>query len=538
MNCQQCQQILDDLLVNRPDEANHAELVTHLDACPQCAHEHRLANQVLASLDLAHEFRASPELKKRILSAVSVDVETRFRPTTARLRQVNLTRPILAVGLAASLLLAGAFLLWSGPGGDAPVQVKMPAFRLISQAYAAEEAIFAGDAIVYIANQIVVKPVADPMLARMRWFPIMSLEATGKRRFHQLKLSAKPGEGYIVEDQTWYDPATGRFVRTLTADGRQIYANSYDGQAVYWLEPETDVGSRVVKRPREPQFQFPKSPAELLGIGAGLPSRFDERDKSLVSDAGEVKLDDGSTGRVVKLGFPEPDAVGKTNAYFLVTIRKDDNKIAKMEFVADEKSLFVVRRVKTENVKEPAIAWDLAGIVSPAGKTQEKRTATISPDMVVSGVSVQHMVEKAGFPTYIFEADPSWAGKRQITDVLDIVSPPRRMFAITYHADDGRHVVLVQSPTYNKMLGPMTKLGKLVYTSPSGVKVWSGPRDKWLAGILIQSARATIKDPPSENRMGYLLETPDGTYPALAINGQVTDKEVHGLIDDLVPAKR
>ena len=154
--------------------------------------------------------------------------------------------------------------------------------------------------------------------------------------------------------------------------------------------------------------------------------------------------------------------------------------------------------------------------------------------MVISDVSVERMVERASFPTYIFQSDPPWAGERQITDVLDIVSPPNRMFAVTYRADDGRHVVLIQAASYNKMGATLAKLGKVVYTSPGGIKVLSGERDQWLAGILLQSARASIKDPPSNNRTGYLLETPDGTFPALAINGQLTDEELHGLIDSLV----
>ena len=158
--------------------------------------------------------------------------------------------------------------------------------------------------------------------------------------------------------------------------------------------------------------------------------------------------------------------------------------------------------------------------------------------MVVPNVAVRHMVEKADFETYIFASGPPWAGQRVITDILDIASPPHRMFAISYRGEDGRHVVLVQSYTYNKMLGPKAKsmLAKLVYTSPTGVKVWSGPLDKWLAGILLQSARSTIKDPPSEERTGYLLETPAGTFPILAINGSLSDDELHGLIDSLVPA--
>jgi hypothetical protein len=86
------------------------------------------------------------------------------------------------------------------------------------------------------------------------------------------------------------------------------------------------------------------------------------------------------------------------------------------------------------------------------------------------------------------------------------------------------------------MLSPMTKIAKVVYTSPNGVNVLSGPQDKWLAGILLQSSRAIIGDPPSEDRTGYLLQTPEGTFPALAVNGQLTDEELHALVDGLVRA--
>ncbi len=105
--------------------------------------------------------------------------------------------------------------------------------------------------------------------------------------------------------------------------------------------------------------------------------------------------------------------------------------------------------------------------------------------MVVPDVSVEQMVKKADFTTYVFSKAPSWAGERQITDILDVASPPHRMFLTTYRAKDGRHVVLMQSFSYNKMLGPFVKTGKVVYTSPSGIKVWSGPRDEWLAKILL-----------------------------------------------------
>ena len=121
--------------------------------------------------------------------------------------------------------------------------------------------------------------------------------------------------------------------------------------------------------------------------------------------------------------------------------------------------------------------------------------------------------------------------------MLDIVSPPRRAFSVAYRAKDGRHVVLAQVPSYNRMLGPMMKMARLLYTSSNGVKVWSGPQDKWMADILLQSSRAAINDPPSKDSSGYLLETPAGTFPVLAINGQLSENELHVLIDDLAPAK-
>jgi hypothetical protein len=34
------------------------------------------------------------------------------------------------------------------------------------------------------------------------------------------------------------------------------------------------------------------------------------------------------------------------------------------------------------------------------------------------------------------------------------------------------------------------------------------------------------------------LESPAGTFPTLAINGQLTDEELHALVDSLVPAKQ
>jgi hypothetical protein len=541
MNCRQCRELLDNLLVAREDEATRAELRPHLEHCPDCAREHAAAEQALALITLSQDFRASPDLRERIMNAISEIAVADVRPVQKRFAARKILRRGLTVAAAAALVVAAVYLYRPGPGPGPGVNepVTFSAMGLFAKACAAEEAVFTGDGLVHIENEIVVKPTADPNWARMRWLPIISLEPTGKPRFHQLSLPAEVDQGYSVRDESWYDPASGRFARLLTVDEKPLFANAYDGKAVYWLELVDGATPKVLRRKVSEDFQAPKSPAEYLGIAAGIRTSLDKKNEDLVTDAGEATLDDGTKARVLKVAFPEPegDAPG-FNAHHLFTIREDNNTIAKMEFFADEKSLLVIRRVRCELVENPGVPWNLAGGERQVEESQSTSPIKITPDMVVPNVTVEHMIEKADFETYVFSTDPPWAGQRQIGDILDIVSPPHRMFAITRKANDGRHVVLIQSPSYNKMLGPMAeKMGKVVYTSPGGVRVLSTSRDQWLAGILLQSARGAINFTPSDNRTGHLLQTPSGTYPALAVNGQVTDEELHALIDSLVPAK-
>ena len=93
-------------------------------------------------------------------------------------------------GLAALLLLVVSLFL---PSSQALVE--MPALGLIREAQAAEAQLFAGEGIASVVTEIIVKPVSDPDLARLRWCTIVSVEASGKPRFHQLSLPAGPGEG-------------------------------------------------------------------------------------------------------------------------------------------------------------------------------------------------------------------------------------------------------------------------------------------------------------------------------------------------------
>jgi anti-sigma factor (TIGR02949 family) len=540
MDCRQVIEYLDDFLAAELDETERAELAAHLEICPSCAREYALAKRTMALLQPSQEVHASSNLKERIMNAIAETNAANHESATIHRRRINLWRPAWIVGVVASLLLLALLHQWLGrtraPSLD--TGVSLSGFGLFSQAWAREDALFDREEIVHLVNEIVVRPVPSPELARMRWIPLVSLDTKGKPRFNQLRLPAKPGEGFTILDETYYDPHGGRFSRVMTLEGKPVFANSYDGEAIYSLGVGPSGAERVARNPIASDFKPLKRPAEFLGIAAGMPRELDENDKSLFSEAGEATLSDGSKGRMIKAAFglnSGPDTL--SNAYWLFTIRETDNTIVQREWFVGDQSVLLIRRLRAETVEHPSTAWNLSGIQKTAVPSQAAPGVCVTPDAVIPDASIRDMVERADFETYIFAHDPPWAKERRISDILDVASPPHRMYSILYRAEDGRHVVLVQSYTYNTMLGPVAKEGRLVYESPTGFKVWSASTDKWLAGILLQSSGYMLKEPPSPDRTGYLLESPAGTFPAIAINGKVNDEELHALVNSLVPAR-
>jgi len=410
-------------------------------------------------------------------------------------------------------------------------------FRLLAQACAAEESLFLGADIIHIQNEIIVQGhggTPPPEGLDHTWLPMCSVKADGSLRFNQLKLSIEP-ESYVVTDHSWYDPVTGRFARVLKTGGRVFFANSYDGQSVYTTASRADGTLELVGEAVGAPFTPPQSPAEYLGLAAGLKTSLTE-ETTQVQSVEQGALPDGTPAHIFKVGIPGPD--GQLNAWWLFRVRDEDSTIAEKEFVVAGRSRLLIRRVLTKPVEAPEVSWSLDEIEALIGEGEAGQKVSVTPDMVIPRVSVHHMVERADFETYVFKTQPAWTGEIEITDCIDPASPGGRMFIMTARAGDGRHLVLVQSPTYNKMLGNVVKQGNVVYTSPNGFKVWGGGPQKWFSQILLQSARASIKDPPSEDRIGYVLESPAGTFPALAVNGPVSDEELHNLVDSLVPARQ
>ena len=532
MNCKNVRTCLDHLLIDELSEEINSDVMEHLSQCRRCAHEYETAMRALASIRLSQTVQASPDLKKRIMNKIIETHDARY-PEKKSFWRFGFGKPALVAGIALVLLFAGSMYFRS-----ASEKKNLLSVNLLTDAWAAEKAVFEKEGILYLENEIIVKSVSDPVMSRMRWFPVISLEANGKPRFHQLNLPAEQNEGYIVHDESWYDPETCRFMRLFSVDGVPVYAYSFDGASVYMLEPDSDGHYRITGAPVAGEFVPPQKPAGFLGIAAGLPSGIDEKDTGDVSDEGESTLGDGSIVKVLKVGFPNESPVLAKSSYVLYKIRKDDATIAEIEWIARKLTLLIIRRVRTETLDNPDVRWNLDGFDTTANSAPERPKAGMKSDMIVQDVSVRHMIENADFETYVFASDPSWTHRRTITDLLDIVSPSHRMFTVVYSANDGRHVVLIQAHTFNEHFGLLRKGCILKYTSPNGFKVWSGLQNKWMAKVLLSSAQSVLHDTPSDDRTSYILESPGGTFPCIAINGQVTGEEFHELIDSLSPARK
>jgi hypothetical protein len=54
-----------------------------------------------------------------------------------------------------------------------------------------------------------------------------------------------------------------------------------------------------------------------------------------------------------------------------------------------------------------------------------------------------------------------------------------------------------------------------------------------MATIMLQSVFSVTKQSPTDKPTAYVIETPDGTFPCMAINGALNEDELHALVDDL-----
>jgi hypothetical protein len=450
----------------------------------------------------------------------------------------------------------------------------MSSVELLAKAQAAEQALFKGDKIVHIMSEITVyrnsynpkvneliEKLANPKLSGEEldkinrelisswmafWLPMCSMKANGDKMITEIRLAKDANQPYTIYDNAWYEPSTGRFVRTMETDDKLLFANAYDGESVSITETTPDGKIQLKGESITADFKAPENPAEFLGMTAGVRQCLVDRCFTQpVQGIAKDTLEDGTPVLVYTVGFR--DFWNKLSSYYLFKIRQTDEIIAQIEYFYMGQPQLLVRRVASEQVDKPGYSWNLAELSSKDLAEQTPGPVTVAADVAIPNVSVRHMVDKAEFEPYIFATDPNWTQKREIIDVVDPMNPPKRMFVIAYTPkdDDPRMVLLIQSLTHNKYMSTMTrqmqahmeelkKQGVSITEFANGCKLYrnTGGEAYWTEVCFKSSGIEPAKD-----RCGIIVETPAGTFPLIAVNGPVTDEELKAIVNSLIPAK-
>lgn len=444
---------------------------------------------------------------------------------------------------AAAVFIIGAVLL--AYLGLTPVNEPIDALGLISQAHAAEARLFIGSKIVHLLNEIIVFPIQqkDEVLTEemqqvqkylaSNWVPVCTLSYDGQLRSHQLNMEAGPSESYTIHDHAWYNPETGQFSRVMRTDDQILLANAWDGVNVY--ESISNGGPISIEgQATTAGFQPPMNPAAFLGIAAGISAGEDNDEEGHINilDQYEDTLDDETAVTVFKMGYVNYD--NSIPAYTLLKIRVDDGIIAEIAFYQADQLRYQIRRVLTEQVDQPEIAWNLENLEIPEQVTETDAPVSVRADMVMPDATVASMAQRADFPTYIFAQNPSWTGELNLIDALDVASPPKRLFIARYQSQvDERHVVMVQAHTYTIMMSKLNEVPSWFSTS-NGMTVWGGgPEQAWWTGLVLKSAQITA----AQDRTGCMIKSPGDTWIALVINGPIEQDQLQVLIETLIPAE-
>ncbi len=509
------------------------------DDTPDIGHRDNLEQDLIAAL------ARQPRQKQKTLSIWRLIMNSRITKLTA----------------AAAAIITIAIVGWlsSTPGTTNP---QLSSFTLLARASAAEQTLFYGaGGIIHIANEIILYPdsvhdagelldeleadtTLDKNLAFIKswlsyqWIPVYLLGANGRPYEHKLELTEHTDEAVTISDLAWYDPATGCFARVLKTGDRILCANAYDGEFVYVAAKGPDDSLRIDREAVSSEFQVPENPADFLGIAAGIKGTVPGKHYPPIQDVTTETLEDGTPVRTYKLGFTDP--WGKVETYFLFRVNTDADIIDEIECVVKGTTTRVHRRLVAETVDSTELAWDLSEL---SADLTDKASVKVDTGKAAHAVTIQQMAERATFDVYVFSKDPSWTIERTIYDLPDETSTPARSFAATYRAKDGRDMVLSQGESFNRyftaIFGTVQELGEKVpwmYESENGFKVLQQNdrnTELWWTEFALKSSGFE----PRANRVGYILTSPANTYMVIAINGPVSEQEMHDLVDSLIDAK-
>jgi hypothetical protein len=508
-------------------------------------------------------FKASADLHERSISD-ALQAQAKSKQTKSALVKPNIWRiimksRIIKLAAAAVIVIGISVVGWFLSNPNAPES--MSSFALLAKACAAEQTLFRSTAgITHIANEVILYPNQERDAGELlndlesdvtedknisfirswlsyRWLPVYSLGADGQQREIKLDLANHADKAVVISDIAWFDSATGRFARVLKTGEQVLFANAYDGQFIYVAQKGPDGRVQVKKEAVTSEFQVPENPADFLGIAAGIKSSVPGEHYPPIQSVTTETLQDGTPVRTYKLGFPDP--WGKVDTYFLFKINANTDVVGEIECVADGRTTHVHRRVIAETVNRPELSWNLSELSAGA---MVKASTNVDTGTGANLVTIQQMAQRANVPVYVFGKEPSWTSDRKIYDLPDQMSALARIFSSTYRAKDGRDITLTQGETFKRyfsaLLAKNQETGETIpwtYESTNGFKAIH-QSDKEGEMWWTEFALKTSGFEPHANRIGYILMSPAKTFLVLAINGPVSDEELHNLVDSLILA--
>jgi hypothetical protein len=507
-------------------------------------------------LDDAPDPQHRDALEQRLLAALAA-APRRHSARAEIWRTIMRSRIGKITAAAAVLIVILGVGLWSvrpeAQGSASP-------FTLLARASAAEQSLFAGQRVVHIVNEIILYPgrqsdsgkllneleshtAEDKNIAfieswlSQQWLPLYSLGPDGQTRIHKLEVAGGSNEAVTVSDLVWYEPATRRFVRVLEAGDQVLFANAYDGGFIYVAQRGPDGKLQTDREAVAPGFKVPDNPADFMGIAAGVEGSAPREHYPPIQGVAMETLEDGTPVRVYKLGFT--DLRGEVSTYFEFKISTDTDVIDEVECVVDGQTSRIHRRVTAESVDKPEVSWNLSDLAAHATKPGNLDVRT---DKGAEIVTIPQMADRATSPVYIFAKTPSWTQQAPIYDLPDESSAPARVFAVTYRGRDGRDIVLTQGESFNRYFAALLKevpnpeeQVPWMYKAPNGFRVMHQKdtnTEMWWTEFALKSSGFE----PAANRVGYILMSPAKAFMVLAINGPVSEPELHSIVDSLIPA--
>ncbi|MFC1764394.1 hypothetical protein ACFL6U_20265 [Planctomycetota bacterium] len=459
--------------------------------------------------------------------------------------------------VAAALLLLVGIVALSWPGKSEPYTM----ISLLSVSNAAEQSLFyQTDGIRFMTNRIVLYPRTSPTSQELldklsadvtqennmafiqaylqhAALPLTMLGADGQPEMFNLQVSRDAQESMTLIDESWYDMASGRFVRIVRQGDQVLFANAYDGQAVYLARRSAAGNLEVDRQAISASFQAPSNPADFLGMAAGIAHSVPQKHYPPVHDVYDETLADGSAMRVYQLGFKNP--WDSFDTYYLFKQSVADNTLMEIRCVVGNEVLSEHQRVATELVEAPGVAWDLERLTT----AEDAQASDVQSQSIgFTFLAPEDLTDVDDFKAALFATSPAWTQKRTLVQVPDPIGAGKLLVGF-YEAEDGRHVIMTMAKSFNQYMGTLVQRieqgGQPFpwdHTSVAGFKIHR-QREKaaslWWTEIAIKNSGFD----PAPNRQGFFGRTPDGFYFTIAVNGPVSDQEMRSLADSLIDAR-